>query len=92
MFFFVCTYRCHAPPTPDQAEVGIRRDLQELFDKFPTPRPAGDDFMLQIPYKSTIIPLVAMRWGNAKILFELWFEIIMEEKIVTSLVLVHLKL
>ena len=40
--------------------MGIRGDLQELFDKFPTP--AGEDFMLQIPYYSP-----GMRWGNAKL-------------------------
>ena len=34
------------PPHAGRAEVGISGDLQELFDKFPTP---GDDFMLQIP-------------------------------------------
>ena len=43
----LCTYQCHAPPTPGRAWVGITEDLQELFDKFPTP---GDNFMLQIPY------------------------------------------
>ena len=41
------TYHCHAPPTPGHAQVGIIGDLQESFDKFPTP---GDNFMLQIPY------------------------------------------
>ena len=51
----LCTYHCHAPPTPGRAEIGISGDLQELFDKFPTP---GDDFMLQIPYYSP-----GMRWG-----------------------------
>ena len=44
----------HAP-TPGRAEVGISGDLQELFDKLPTPR---DDFMLQIPCKSPIVLLV----------------------------------
>ena len=24
----LCTYHCHAPPTPGRAEVGISRDLQ----------------------------------------------------------------
>ena len=48
---------CHAPPTPGWADVAISGDLQELFDKFPTP---GDNFMLQIPYYSP-----GMRWGNA---------------------------
>ena len=38
--------------------MGISGDLQELFDKFPTP---GDDFMLQIPYYSP-----GMRWGKCK--------------------------
>ena len=33
----LCTYHCYAPPTPGRAEVGISGDLQELFDKFPTP-------------------------------------------------------
>ena len=43
----LCTYHCHAPPTPGRARVGIIGDLQESFNKFPTP---GDNFMLQIPY------------------------------------------
>ena len=43
----LCTYHYHALPTPGQAQVGITGDLQESFDKFPTP---GDNFMLQIPY------------------------------------------
>ena len=43
----LCTYHCYAPPTPGRARVGIIGDLQESFDKFPTP---GDNFMLQIPY------------------------------------------
>ena len=54
--------RSYAPiivtPHPLQlgrAEVGIGGDLQELFNKSPHP---GDDFMLQIPHKSPIIPLV----------------------------------
>ena len=41
------TYYCHAPPTPGRAWVGIIGDLQESFNKFPTP---GDNFMLQVPY------------------------------------------
>ena len=44
---YLCTYHCHAPPTPGRARVGIIGDLQESFDRFPTP---GDNFMLQIPY------------------------------------------
>ena len=40
---------------PTHPRSGRGGDLQELFDKFPTP---GDDFMLQIPYKS-----FGMRWG-----------------------------
>ena len=54
-FLVLCTYHCHGPLTPGQAEVRISGDLQELFDKFPTP---GDNFMQQIPYKSPITPLV----------------------------------
>ena len=37
----------HLSSTPGRAQVGIIGDLQESFDKFPTP---GDTFMLQIPY------------------------------------------
>ena len=40
-------YYCHAPLTLGWAQVGISGDLQELFDKFPTPE---DSFMFQIPY------------------------------------------
>ena len=43
---------------PTHPRSGRGGNLQELLDKFPTP---GDDFMLQIPYKSPIIPLV---WGG----------------------------
>ena len=35
------------PPTPGRARVGIIGNLQESFNKFPTP---GANFMLQIPY------------------------------------------
>ena len=83
----------HAPPTPGRAEVGISGDLEEIFDKFPHP---GDDFMLQIPYKALIIPLV---WGEEiqeiesktelRSRIEVWNT---GEKIVTSIVSVHLKL
>ena len=43
---------------PTHPRSGRGGDLQELFDKFPT---RGDDFMLQIPHKSHITPLV---WGG----------------------------
>ena len=47
----LCTYHCHTPPIPGQVRVKIIGDLQESFDKFPTP----GNFMLQIPNDKCII-------------------------------------
>ena len=72
--------------------MGISGDLQDIFDKFPHPR---DNFMLQIPYKSPIIP---QAWGGEmqeielKKLCSLKWGWNTGEKILTSLVSVHLKL
>ena len=49
----LCAYHCHIPPTPGWAQVEIIWDLQESFDKFPTP---GDNLCCKPPTFCTEIP------------------------------------
>ena len=68
IIMFLCTYHCHTTPTPGRARVGIIGDLQESFDKFPTPRDnlccKSPTFCILIPETMKILGQMPQPWGQ----------------------------